>query len=215
MVTIARCYLELLTRYRLHQLGISVSLGLVGIWCMHYIGNRAIILGDGSLELQLSYNAGYTTLSVLLPIVILFLGLTLGEFLVTNHKTVWSFLIVGGVVVGLSITGMHYIGNLGISNYKLTNSPGYIAGAAAIAVGVSIAALSLFFYLKAKWIHSWPKRLAIAVLLACTVSGMHWLATVGTTYVLIELKSDEGTRDVNLIVATVCVSLDIVGLILD
>jgi NO-binding membrane sensor protein with MHYT domain len=176
---------------------------------MHSIGNRAIILGDGRMELQLTYNAGYTTLSAFLPIVILFLGLTLGEYLVANHKGVWSFLIVGGFVVGLSITGMHYIGNLGISNYKLLNSPGYIVGAAAIAVGVSIAALSLFFYLKAKWIHSWPRRIAIAVLLACTVSGMHWLATVGTTYVLIELTPNEGTRDVNLIVAIVCVSPDI------
>lgn len=37
---------------RVYQLGIAVSFGLVGIWCMHYTGNRAIS------KLPNSYDAG-------------------------------------------------------------------------------------------------------------------------------------------------------------
>ncbi|KAI7567699.1 hypothetical protein KC319_g20380, partial [Hortaea werneckii] len=48
----------------LETLGCATSMGLVGIWCMHFIGNRAIILGAGEARIQLVYNAGYTTLSV-------------------------------------------------------------------------------------------------------------------------------------------------------
>jgi NO-binding membrane sensor protein with MHYT domain len=173
---------------------------------MHYVGNRAIILGDGRESIQLTYNPGFTALSVLLPIVFLFVGLTLSEVLVASKTGVWTFLILGGFIVGLSITGMHYIGNLGISNYRLRNPPAYIVGAATIAVCASICALTLFSYLKAKWVDRWPRRLACALLLTCTVSGMHWVATIGTTYTLIHASVSNGNRDVNLIVAIICVS---------
>ena len=194
-------------QHRLQRLGVSISFGLVAIWCMHSVGNRAIILGDGRESIQLAYDPGFTALSVVLPIVFLFVGLTLGEFLVSGNRGVWTFLFVGGFIVGLSITGMHYIGNLGISNYKLHNPPQYIVGAATIAVCASIAALALFCYLKSQWVDSWPRRIACATLLTLTVSGMHWLATVGTTYTLIQPDDTHDNRNVNLVVAIICVSL--------
>ena len=36
---------------------------------MHFVGNRAIILGDGCKEIQLYYNPSFTALSVFLPII--------------------------------------------------------------------------------------------------------------------------------------------------
>lgn len=193
---------------RLQQLAISVSFGLVAIWCMHFVGNRAIILGDGRREIQLYYNSGFTALSVFLPIVFLFFAFATVELRPLGHKFFWPALIIAGVIAGLAITGMHYVGNFGITNYKLANPAGYVVGAAAIAVGASVIALTLFFFFKERWINSLPRRLACACVLAGAVSGMHWTASVGTRYTLQSVNSNATgmNRDTNLIVAIIVVS---------
>jgi NO-binding membrane sensor protein with MHYT domain len=202
------CSLTLITD-RLQHLAISVSFGLVAIWCMHFVGNRAITMGDGTLEIQLYYNSGFTALSVFLPIIFLFFGFTTVEFRQPGQRFFWPSLVLAGIIAGLAITGMHYVGNFGISNYKLTNPAGYVVGSAAIACAASVTALSLFFYFKERWINSWMRRLACACLLAGAVSGMHWTATVGTRYTLSNKhKAGSSTsRDTNLIVAIVVVSV--------
>ncbi|KAF1988073.1 hypothetical protein K402DRAFT_40426 [Aulographum hederae CBS 113979] len=188
----------------LQQLGVAVSFGLVAIWCMHFVGNRAIVLGDGSPSIQLYYNPGFTTLSAFLPIVFLFVGFTTVELKPPGSRMFWPALILTGFIAGLAITGMHYIGNLGINNYNVNNPPSYIVGAAAIAVCASLCALSLFYYFKERWINSFPRRFLCACILAGAVSGMHWLATVGTSYKLIAPRiGNTGDRNNNLIVAIV------------
>lgn len=172
---------------------------------MHFVGNRAIILGDGSKDIQLYYNPGFTALSAFLPIIFLFCGLTTVEVRRPGQRFFWPALVVAGIVAGLAITGMHYVGNFGISNYRLHFPAGYVIGAAAIAICASIAALTLFFYFKERWVNSLPRRLVCACLLAGAVSGMHWVASVGTTYTLIgaAVNASSMGRDTNLIVAIV------------
>lgn len=77
---------------------------------------------------------------------------------------------------------MHYLGQLGISNYHCSYGPAYIVGAALIATVSATIALSVFFRWKAAWTNSWWRRLVCAALLAGAVSGMHWTAAVGTEY---------------------------------
>lgn len=199
-----------LTYFRLQQLAIAVSFGLVAIWCMHFVGNRAIVLGDGQKELQLYYNPGFTTLSVFLPIVFLFLGFTTVEFRQPGQRFFWPSLVFAGIIAGLAITGMHYVGNFGINNYNLENPPQFVVGAGLIAVSACCVALALFFYFKGRWINSFPRRMACACLLAGAVSGMHWTASVGTKYKLGKIHNDLSgmSRDTNLIVAIVLVSND-------
>ncbi|KAE9986520.1 hypothetical protein EG328_005406 [Venturia inaequalis] len=189
----------------LQQLAIAVSFGLVAIWCMHFVGNRAIVLGNGEKELQLYYNPGFTTLSVFLPIVFLFLGFTTVELRQPGQAFFWPSLVVAGIVAGLAITGMHYVGNFGINNYTLVNPPQFVVGAGLIAITACCIALALFFYFKGKWINSFPRRVACACLLAGAVSGMHWTASIGTRYTLRDTPPDRlgMSRDTNLIVAIV------------
>lgn len=177
---------------------------------MHFVGNRAIVLANGERELQLYYNPGFTTLSVFLPIVFLFLGFTTVEFRQPGQPFFWPSLVFAGTVAGLAITGMHYVGNFGINNYNLENPPQYVVGAGLIAVFACCIALALFFYFKGKWINSLPRRVACACLLAGAVSGMHWTASVGTKYKLGHVRSIQSgmSRDTNLIVAIVLVKYD-------
>ncbi|EON68873.1 hypothetical protein W97_08131 [Coniosporium apollinis CBS 100218] len=180
----------------------SVSFGLVAIWCMHFVGNRAIILGDGCQEIQLYYNPSFTALSVFLPIIFLFFGFALAERFNRSKTAMYSSLVGSGTAAGLAITGMHYVGNFGTRNYSLANNTGYIVGAAAIAVVACWVALTVFFHWKEHWINSWWRRALCACVLAGAVSGMHWTATVGTTYTLKSYHTGNGQhRNTNLIIA--------------
>lgn len=163
-------------------------MGLVGIWCMHFIGNRAIIIGDGGAKRQLVYDSGYTTLSVFLPIIGLTIAFSAAEFPSNSRVLHWLSLVCTGVFAGLSVVGMHYIGNFGITNYTLDYAPQYLAASMIIAIGDCLLVLILFYTLREKWISSWWKRLVCAMLLAGGVCAMHFTASTGCTYKLQHLN---------------------------
>jgi NO-binding membrane sensor protein with MHYT domain len=146
---------------------------------MHFIGNRAIILGDGSNSIQIAYNVPFTLISLLLPILVLLIAFYAISF--EEKATFWR-LIVGGLLTGSAVCAMHYVGQLGVANYHCKNDAGNIVGAAIIATFSATLALGIFFRWKAAWMDSWWRRLLCACLLAGAVTGMHWTAAVGTTY---------------------------------
>ncbi|KAJ2901274.1 mhyt domain signaling [Zalerion maritima] len=166
----------------------AVSMGGISIWCMHFIGNRAIDLANQEPELQISYSSGYTALSFFVPIVVLLLAFIATG---TNNAVSWWRIVVGGVLAGNAICGMHYLGNASIENYTCVYSVVNIVGAAIIASVASIIALAVFFVFRATWNTSWWKRALCAVVLAGAVSGMHWCAVVGTQYRLKKLNMDK------------------------
>ncbi|OJD33619.1 mhyt domain signaling protein [Diplodia corticola] len=185
------------------QLGAcSVSFGVVGIWCMHFVGNRAIELGDGSKEIQLYYSPGFTTLSVFLPVIFLFLGFTVAERFNRTARSLYLSLGITGIFAGLAIVGMHYIGNLGTTTYSLQNDYRHIIGAALIATFSCYVAITLFFHQKEQWINTWARRIPVAAILATAVCGMHWTAAAGTSYRLKQFyHGNERARNNNMIVA--------------
>lgn len=99
---------------------------------------------------------------------------------------------------------MHYIGNATIANYRCEYKTTNVIGSAVIAVVASNAALSIFFPLRASWKNSWWKRGLSGVLLAGAVSGMHWCASIGTSYRLIKLNTGSHPSR-NIIVAIVTI----------
>lgn len=169
----------LLTSQRYLLLATASSMGAVAIWSMHFIGDRAIQMASGQANYQIEYNPGYTAGSFFLPICVV--GAAFYFFSTTEKVSVFATLL-GGVLTGAAICGMHYMGQGSISNYVPVYMWGYVLGSALISVAASTAALSIFFYLKSTWTNSWIKRMACASLLATSVSGMHWVAAVGTAY---------------------------------
>ncbi|WYZ37402.1 hypothetical protein EsH8_II_000908 [Colletotrichum jinshuiense] len=183
----------------------AVTMGGIAIWCMHFIGNRAIDLADGEAELQIAYSSGFTALSFFVPIAVL-----LAAFVAVgiNNTVSWWRVAIGGILAGAAICGMHYLGNNSIDNYICIYNPINVVGAALIAVAASIVALALFFVFRAAWTTSWWKRAACSVVLAGAVSGMHWCAATGTEYQLVRLNtgSNELSRNTTVIVV-ICLSI--------
>ncbi|PGH05616.1 hypothetical protein AJ80_08308 [Polytolypa hystricis UAMH7299] len=157
----------------------AISMGGIGIWCMHFIGNRAIILQDGTHHLQISYSSTFTAVSFFLPIAVLTVAF---YFIGISERADIVYIIIAGSLTGAAVCGMHYVGQLGIANYYCTYKVPFVVGSAIIAVVASIASLGYFFRMRAAWMNSWWKRLASALVLGLAVSGMHWAAAVGTIY---------------------------------
>ncbi|KAH8906765.1 hypothetical protein BR93DRAFT_896272, partial [Coniochaeta sp. PMI_546] len=183
----------------------AVTMGGIAIWCMHYIGNRAITLGNGEAELQIAYSSGFTALSFFVPIIVL-----LGAFVAigTSSRVYWWRVATGGTLAGAAICGMHYLGNASINNYVCIYNYINVGFSALISVAASMTALALFFVFRASWTHSWWKRGGSAVLLAGAVSGMHWCASTGTQYRLVELNNgvNETSRNTTVIIV-ICLSV--------
>ncbi|KAF4335044.1 glycerol-3-phosphate dehydrogenase [Fusarium beomiforme] len=183
----------------------AITMGGVSIWCMHFIGNRAIDLANGQPELQVAYSSGFTAISFFVPIVVL-----LAAFMAvgTNNVVSWWRLVAGGVLCGTAVCGMHYLGNASINNYTCVYQPAYVIGSAIIAIVASNVALAMFFVFRAMWANAWWKRVISAVVLAGAVSGMHWCAAVGTRYRLKRIKpnGNEPSRT-GTVVVVICLSL--------
>ncbi|KAI1139767.1 FAD dependent oxidoreductase-domain-containing protein [Hypoxylon sp. FL0543] len=182
----------------------AIAMGGISIWCMHFVGNRAVVLGHDELELHIDYSSGFSALSFFLPVVVL-----LSAFVAigANYKVSMLRTCCGGILAGAGICGMHYLGNLSINNYQCIYNPVYVAGAAVIAVFDSIVALSLFFLVRASWTNSWWKRGLSAFLLAAAVSGMHWVAAVGTQYRLVHLNDRARLSETQAITVAICLSV--------
>lgn len=183
-------------------------MGGIAIWGMHFIGNRAIVLGGGQSQIQIAYSSGFTALSFFIPIIVLFLAFwAVGS----NERISITRVILGSILAGFGICGMHYLGQAGISNYTCVYTVAYVIGAAAIAVSASGGALGLFFLFRSSWSTSWWKRVISANVLAVAVSGMHWLASVGTQYRLTVADSGlispvSSTSTIIVVIVLVCLN---------
>jgi NO-binding membrane sensor protein with MHYT domain len=180
-------------------------MGGIAIWCMHYIGNRAIVLGGGQNEFQIAYSSGFTALSFFVPIVVLLVAFTT---MGSGDRVSIFRVLIGGSLAGSAICGMHYLGQAGVANYTCVYDIRNVVGSAVIAVVASVVALSVFFVLRATWTNSWWKRALCAIILAGAVSGMHWLASMGTSYRLNHVSSSPSnniSRNVTVIVVIVLV----------
>jgi NO-binding membrane sensor protein with MHYT domain len=177
---------------------------------MHFVGNRAIVLGDGEDEIQLYYSSTYTAVSAILPVVVIFLGLLIADKFYKNSKSPISrflSLTVCGICGGAAVTEMHYLGNKGTTNYDLHLSVPHVVGAATLAVGACLISFGLFFHWSQHWMNNLWRRIVVALFLALAVSGMHWTAAAGTWYELRGYHTGPGKeRNINLIISLCLVS---------
>ncbi|KFA73692.1 hypothetical protein S40288_06322 [Stachybotrys chartarum IBT 40288] len=185
-------------------IGAAVTMGGVAIWSMHFIGNRAIQMGEGEDGLQIAFSGGITALSFFVPIVVLALAfVAIGSSSIVS----WWRVCVGGLLCGTGVCGMHYLGNLSIRNYTCEYEPANVVGSAIIAVTASTVALSMFFVFRAMWANVWWKRGLSALMLAGAVSGMHWCAAVGTRYRLVRVIPLEESEQNTTLIVVICLSV--------
>ena len=138
------------------------------IWSMHFIAMLAL-----HLPVSISYDPWRTALSLALPIVVTGLSLRIASGEMLGR---WS-VPVGGLLMGLAISGMHYLGMSAIRGCSVDHrTPGVLL---AIAIAIGAATVALWFVFR--------KRNALetavgAVVLGLAISGMHYTAMLATMF---------------------------------
>ncbi|POS88064.1 hypothetical protein EPUL_000565, partial [Erysiphe pulchra] len=153
-------------------------MGGTAIWCMHYLGNQAIVLADGQITNQIKYNLGLAVLSFFLPIVMAFLAFVIVG---SDVKSVVR-VIMGGILNSFGILGMHFMSQAAITNYQCSYKVFWILGAFILSFLASVTGLSQFFLIRLSWKSSWWKRAACAFLISTGISFVHWFSSIGTVY---------------------------------
>ncbi|HEV3373510.1 MAG TPA: MHYT domain-containing protein [Xanthobacteraceae bacterium] len=146
------------------------------IWSMHFIAMMAV-----QFPVLINYNIVETILSIGIAICATALGL----YVVSGHR-LGSFSIPGaGVLMGLGIGCMHYIGMGAVRGCGLDYDPLLVAASVVIAVTASMAALWFAFYRR-----TILTTLAGGVVQGLAIASMHYTAMAATFFAPLEAPAD-------------------------
>jgi NO-binding membrane sensor protein with MHYT domain len=140
----------------------AVALGATGVWAMHFIA----MLGYTIPGQQISYNVPLTIVSMLIAIAVVGVGL----FIVGYGNGSLRRLLTGGVIVGIGVATMHY---LGMSAMIMPDSLHYNAPLFALSVLIAIVAGTAALWAGTR-VRSTTVTLGAALIMGVAVSGMHY-----------------------------------------
>ena len=138
----------------------AVAIGGGGIWSMHFIGMLAY-----DAQMRFVLNIPLTLISLVVGVMATLVGLTFA-IRVTGPVR----FIAGGVLTGLGVCGMHYMGMYAM-DMEATMSWSPVLVAASVALAVGAATLALYFALTLE--NHWPMALA-AVVMGVGICAMHY-----------------------------------------
>jgi NO-binding membrane sensor protein with MHYT domain len=140
----------------------AIALGAIGIWSMHFIA----MLGFTVPGQPLLYNVPVTIGSMLLAVAVVGIGL----FFVGFGDGGWTRLIIGGVIIGLGVASMHYLG-MAAMNMPGSESFSLPLVAASVVIACVAGTASL-------WIGTWVSRAGAvacaALVMGVAVTSMHY-----------------------------------------
>ncbi|GAA2165188.1 MULTISPECIES: MHYT domain-containing protein [Glycomyces] len=140
----------------------ALAIGGVGIWMMHFIA----MVGFTVTGADIAYDPGLTAASFGLAVAAVGVGL----FISGGERAGWPRLILGGVVCGAGVVGMHYTGMAAVATGgRVVYDPVLVAASAAVAVVASTVALRFTAVIDRRG----SMALASAVM-SVAVVGMHY-----------------------------------------
>jgi NO-binding membrane sensor protein with MHYT domain/two-component sensor histidine kinase len=155
-------------------LGGAISIG-GGIWSMHFIGMLAY-----RLPIAVSYDLRLTAVSLIVPILVAGIGLHQGVGGIQHP----SRFVAGGLLVGMGIVGMHYVGMAAMKMQPpIRYDPTLVGLSILVPVVASTAGLWSSFRLRMETILSalWQK-VGSAFLIGGGIVGMHYTGMAAATF---------------------------------
>lgn len=159
-VTRARAYLG---KARVRWLALAaVSIGATGIWAMHFIA----MLGFTIPGQQILYNVPITIASMLLAVAVVGIGLLIVGFGNGGPRP----LITGGVIVGIGVASMHYMGMAAMS---MPDSMHYSTPLFILSIVIAIVAGTAALWAGTR-VRGIPATIGASMIMGVAVSGMHY-----------------------------------------
>src|SRR3984957_2324710 len=163
-VTLARAYTGM-ARARWLCLA-AVAIGAIGIWAMHFIA----MLGFTVPGEPILYNVPLTVASMLLAVAVVGAGLFIVGFGDVQGSDQRARLLAGGVIVGIGVAAMHY---MGMSAMSMPGSMSCNVPLVALSVVIAIVAGTAALWI-GTWIRGSAATAGAALVMGVAVSGMHY-----------------------------------------
>ncbi|MEV8439927.1 MHYT domain-containing protein [Actinosynnema sp. NPDC051121] len=140
----------------------ALAIGGVAIWLMHFIA----MLGFDVPGAAIKYSVPLTALSAVVAIVVVGIGLSL----VTLIRFTKVRLLLAGVLAGLGVAGMHY---LGMSAIRFRGGISYEPALVALSFLIAVVAATAAFWFTLV-VKTTPARFAAGLIMGVAVTGMHY-----------------------------------------
>ncbi|MEU8380051.1 MHYT domain-containing protein [Streptosporangium sp. NPDC048865] len=184
--------------------GGALSIGGTGIWVMHFVAMMGFAVGGG----QIRYDVPLTAGSAALAVVVVGAGL----FLVSYQGERPLSLLTGGVLTGLGVAGMHYIGMFAMNMSAQVSYDPLLVGISVL-IAIAASTVALWFTLRVSGALATG---GAALIMALAVCGMHYTGMFALEVrPMISLAPIQGARGVDFMLPTLAlVSLLTLGLLL-
>ncbi|MCJ2087144.1 EAL domain-containing protein [Methylobacterium sp. E-005] len=174
------------------------------VWSLHFVAMLAF-----RTEAQVAFDLDFTAASIVVAIAGSLAALSLWRWL----STVPLGIVLAGTVLGLAITGMHYLGVDAMAASSLVLfDPYYVAASILVGVAFSILALA-----RAGRLTSFGRRIEVTGWFALAICGLHFTGMTAVTVAPIALREGEsyvlGSTPLALTVAAVSLAVLIAGLV--
>ncbi|MHB9756553.1 MHYT domain-containing protein [Streptomyces sp. BYX5S] len=149
----------------------------VGIWTMHFVA----MMGFRVAQVPITYNLPLTLLSLLVAIVVV----SAGVFFVGYRGATPGVLVTAGVLTGLGVAAMHYIG---MAAMHMDGELHYDTTLVALSVVIAVVAATAALW-AAVSIRGFLVSLGASLIMGVAVSGMHY---TGMAAISVHLHSGGG-----------------------
>jgi NO-binding membrane sensor protein with MHYT domain len=140
----------------------ALAIGGTGIWVMHFIG----MLGFSVSSTTIRYDIPLTLFSAVIAIVAAGIGL----YIAGARSVSTGRLLLGGLLTGLGVAGMHYTGMAAMNmNAVISYGPALVVVSIGIAIVAASAALWAALHLRDRW-----ATVGAALIMGVAVSAMHY-----------------------------------------
>lgn len=140
----------------------ALALGGTAVWVMHFIA----MLGFTVPGAQIRYDPLLTIASLVAAIAVTAVGLTV---VVTRDGSTGA-LLLGGLITGSGVAGMHYLGMAALHMEPQKNYDIWVV-AASEAIAVAGATAALWFAMRVSGL---PAVIGAAIILGAAITGMHY-----------------------------------------
>lgn len=146
----------------------ALSLG-TGIWGMHFVA----MLGYSVNDVTLHYGIALTALSWVIAVVVVGLGMV-----VAGRDASWPSLLLGGLLAGLGVAGMHYLGMRAI---LMPGTIRYDAPVVALSVVIAIVAATAALWATLR-VTGRLFMTGAALVMGFAVTGMHYTGMLSVSF---------------------------------
>lgn len=181
----------------------------IGIWSMHFIA---------MLAYHFPFPVYYDKLLVFISIVFAILGCILGFYIVSSKPYTFLRFTFSGLVMGLGIAIMHYVGMEAVKPVVFTYDSLLFILSILIAIVASMVALWLgFFSPYSEKSMDWKLKVSFSVIMAFAITGMHYTGMAATQisskYSLLDSGKSNAMLDTTLLAWVVIVGTFLIFII--